>query len=215
MRDKNLNLIVDMARHGQVENLFPTPLFWYVLKSAEALNTRLRELILERERTIPSAAKSNQGGWQSPPDFFDWGEPAVTTLERCARGAVKIATARLSIPPGPGIEFRLYGWAAVNRKGHYNTMHVHPMATWSGVYYVDPGDEAPDTPGALLEFSHPITASVMTFFPGVLPSARILRPVAGMLILFPSYLQHSVRLYHGERPRICVAFNAHLNSAGG
>jgi len=31
-----------------------------------------------------------------------------------------------------------------------------------------------------------------------------------MLILFPSYLQHSVRMYHGERPRICVAFNAHM-----
>jgi hypothetical protein len=86
------------------------------------------------------------------------------------------------------------------------------MATWSGVYYVDVGDEPADAPGAVLEFSHPITAAVMTFFPGVLPSARIVRPETGMIILFPSYLQHSVRVYQGERPRVCVPFNAHLRS---
>ena len=37
-----------------------------------------------------------------------------------------------------------------------------------------------------------------------------MRPEAGMIILFPSYLQHSVRMYHGERPRISVPFNAHM-----
>ena len=125
-------------------------------------------------------------------------------------GAVKIATARVPVPPGFKIEFQLYGWAAINRRGHYNTTHVHPMSTWSGTYYVDIGDDAPDAPGGVLEFSHPITASPMTFFPGILPSARLVRPETGMIILFPSYLQHSVRVYGGERPRICVPFNAHL-----
>jgi hypothetical protein len=27
-------------------------------------------------------------------------------------------------------------------------------------------------------------------------------------------LQHSVRMYHGERPRICVPFNAHVRIVG-
>jgi hypothetical protein len=31
-----------------------------------------------------------------------------------------------------------------------------------------------------------------------------------MIIVFPGYLQHSVRMYYGERPRVCVPFNAHL-----
>ena len=39
-------------------------------------------------------------------------------------------------------------------------------------------------------------------------------PSPGDLILFPSYLVHSVRLYHGERPRICVPFNAHVRRSG-
>jgi uncharacterized protein (TIGR02466 family) len=202
--------IADMAKHGLIEFVFPTPIFSYVRQNADALNERLCDAILERERTTPSVAKSNQGGWQSPPDFFLWDKPAVADLGRFVMNAVNMATARIQIPATFKIEFQLVGWAAVNRKGHYNTTHVHPMSTWSGTYYVDAGDEAPDAPGALLEFSHPVTASPMNFFPGILPSARLVRPQTGMIIVFPSYLQHSVRMYSGERPRICVPFNAHL-----
>ncbi len=208
--------LADMATHGGIEYLFPTPLFWYVFKHVAALNAELRELILAHERAVPSMVKSNQGGWQSPTEFFSWDGEAVATLRQFAVRAVEIATGRLGLPPNVRCEFHLSSWAAVNRKGHYNTPHVHPGATWSGVYYVDPGDEPPDAPGggAVLEFAHPIVASVLTFFPSLLPSARLVRPEAGMIILFPSYLQHSVRLYRGERPRVCVPFNAHLRIVG-
>lgn len=205
--------MADVARNGRVELLFTTPLFYYQLKDAAALNAELGETILEQERTTRSPVKSNQGGWQSPTDFFGWEGEAVATLARYARRAVEVATARLSIPGSVRLDFHLSGWAAVNRNGHYNLTHVHPGATWSGVYYVDPGDEPRDGPGAAIEFAHPVAAAVMTFFPTLLPSARLVRPEAGLLILFPSYLQHSVRLYQGERPRICVAFNAHLRVA--
>ena len=152
MQQQNPDPLADMARHGRIESIFPTPIFWYVLKNADALNGQLRDIILERERSTPSVAKSNQGGWQSPPDFFDWNEPAVATLGHYVMGALKIATAGIHVPPSVKIEYQLYGWAAVNRKGHYNTTHVHPMSTWSGAYYVDVGDETSDAPGALVEF---------------------------------------------------------------
>jgi uncharacterized protein (TIGR02466 family) len=206
--------IADLAARGQMENIFATPIFRHVLADADALNAELRELILERERRVASQTKSNQGGWQSSADFFGWGGSAVGALERHVRTAVKVATARAGIPLSPALEFQLFGWGAVNRKGHYNTGHVHPGATWSGVYYVDPGDD-PDPEGAVLEFEHPVVAAVMTFFPGLFPSARVVRPEAGMMVMFPSYLQHGVRLYRGERPRICVPFNAHVRSPGG
>lgn len=213
MTQPALDPLAEIARTGQVENMFPTPVFWCVLKEVDALNAELKDLILEQERATASQVKSNQGGWQSPNEFFRWPGTSVATLERLARRAVEAATVRV-IPQNVRMEFHLSSWAAVNRKGHYNATHVHPMATWSGVYYVDPGDEPADVPGAVLEFTHPIGASVMTFFPGILPSARIVRPEAGMFILFPSYLQHSVRMYTGERPRICVPFNAHIRVVG-
>jgi uncharacterized protein (TIGR02466 family) len=214
LEDGALNPMADIARNGQVENIFPTPIFWHLVKDCDALNAELREVILEKERTTSSATKSNIGGWQSGPDFFRWQGSAVATLECYIRNALDVATVRVTAPRCLRAQFDLYGWGAVNRHGHYNTVHVHPMATWSGVYYVDPGDNPADAPPACLEFAHPIAASTMTFFPGILPSARLVRPEAGMLILFPSYLLHSVRMYHGARARVCVPFNAHLQNPG-
>ncbi len=205
--------LADMARSGQVENIFPTPIFWHVLKDCEALNSELRDIILQRERSVSTVAKSNIGGWQSGPDLFTWREPAVGVLARFVRAAVDIATIRITAPNVFRGQYELFGWGAVNRKGHYNTVHLHPMGTWSGVYYVDPGDGEGADPGGRLEFAHPVPAAAMSFLPTVLPSARLVKPEAGMVILFPSYLYHSVRMYEGERPRICVPFNAHLKIA--
>jgi uncharacterized protein (TIGR02466 family) len=209
MSENSLNPVAEMARNGRIENLFPSPMFSHVFKNVDSLNTELRDLILERERTTPSVAKSNMGGWQSDVDFLSWGGSAVATLGRYLGSVVEIATTRLPlVASNLKIQFELIAWAAVNRKGHYNTSHVHPMATWSGVYYVDPGDEPRNGPGAVLEFEHPIQAMVMNFFPGLLPSTLLVRPEAGLVVLFPSSLVHNVRMYHGERPRICVSFNA-------
>jgi uncharacterized protein (TIGR02466 family) len=210
MSESSLNPVADMAKNGRIENLFPSPLFSYVFKNVDSLNAELRDLILERERTTPSAVKSNMGGWQSQIDFLNWGGSAVQTLGRYLGTAVEMATKQLSlVAPNLKIQFDLVAWAAVNRKGHYNTSHVHPMATWSGVYYVDPGDPPQNGVGAVLEFEHPIQAMVMNFFPGLLPSTLLVRPEAGLVVLFPSSLVHNVRMYHGERPRVCVPFNAH------
>jgi uncharacterized protein (TIGR02466 family) len=212
MSDESMNPMVDMARNGQVENVFATPIFWHTLKNCEGLNSDLRALILEREKSTGSATKSNMGGWQSAPDFFDWKAPAVAALERYVRCALDVATVRVMAPKFVRATFDLHGWGAVNREGHYNTAHVHPMSTWSGVYYVDPGESADDTTEGNIEFAHPAAAATMTFFPTLLPSARLVRPQAGLMLLFPSYLLHAVRIYRGKSPRICVPFNAHLQS---
>jgi uncharacterized protein (TIGR02466 family) len=207
-----LEAVTDMAKNGQLENVFSTPVFSHVMRHCDTLNEQLRELILEMERRTPGVTRSNQGGWQSPPDLFRLKTPPIAVLERYISNAVSIATLRVTANPGLKFGVELHAWAAVNRNGHYNTAHVHPMATWSGVYYVDPGDQEAESPGGLLEFVHPISASVMTFFPHILPSARAVQPKPGLLVLFPSYLLHNVRMYQGERPRISVPFNAHVHT---
>lgn len=207
------NAIADMMRNGQVENIFPTPIFHHVVKDCDALNDGLRRLILERERSIPSASKSNIGGWQSDTDFFAWKAPEIEALLRFVRTALDAATIRATAPKCVRMQFDIFGWAAVNRAGHYNAAHVHPGATWSGVYYVDPGDSVADgAAGGQLEFINPVSAAAMDFFPDALAPARLVGPKAGLIILFPSYLLHSVRLYSGETPRICVPFNAHAKT---
>jgi hypothetical protein len=38
-------------------------------------------------------------------------------------------------------------------------------------------------------------------------AAEMLTPRAGMMVLFPSWLQHAVRPYRGQGLRISIAFN--------
>ena len=209
MSNNILNPAADLARNGRIENLFSTPLFSYIFNDVAVLNAQLRDLILKRERTTKSAQKSNIGGWQSDVDFLSWGGDAVATLGRYMSSAVEAATRQLPlVTPGLQIGFELVAWAAVSRKGDYNASHVHPLSTWSGVYYVDPGDEPSSGFGGALEFEHPVQSMVMNFFPGLLPSTLCVRPKAGLIVLFPSSLVHNVRVYQGERPRVCVPFNA-------
>jgi hypothetical protein len=38
-------------------------------------------------------------------------------------------------------------------------------------------------------------------------------PTPGDVLLFPSWLEHSVAPFHGEGERICIAFNVRLGMA--
>jgi len=56
-------------------------------------------------------------------------------------------------------------------------------------------------------------APLLTFaVPGglTLGSSELLSPRAGMMVLFPSWLMHAVRPYHGTQTRISMAFNFSL-----
>src|SRR5262249_1587088 len=150
MPDNRSDPVIDLARNGQLEYVFSTPIFSHVLRDVETLNAHLRDLILEMECRGPGVARSNQGGWQSTPDFFRWEKQPIAALERYIGHAINIATLRVTAKPELKLRMELHGWAAVNRNGHYNTTHVHPLATWSGVYYVDPGEEQSENSGGLL-----------------------------------------------------------------
>ena len=47
----------------------------------------------------------------------------------------------------------------------------------------------------------------MSFFSGILPEFHEFVPRQGLMVLFPAYLQHLVRPYLGQQPRISIAFN--------
>jgi len=190
--------------------LFAVPFLSHVWEDAAGLNAALAPLILERERTAPGRAKSNVGGWQSAEDFAQWaGEPGRQLLQRTF-DAANHATQQLFRAHGHREEFRwnFSVWANVNRRGQYNTLHLHPGATWSSVYYVDAGEAAPEQPqSGAISFVNPLLAAAHGFFPRMSPPQLTVNPVAGQTLLFPSYLQHFVHPYWGGRPRISVAIN--------
>jgi uncharacterized protein (TIGR02466 family) len=97
----------------------------------------------------------------------------------------------------------------VAESGASNAPHIHGGCYWSAVYYV----RADEGEGGDLVFHDPRMPGLVMHAPDLKPRAGggeqqvSTRPAAGMLILFPSWLAHSVTPWRGQGRRISVAFN--------
>jgi uncharacterized protein (TIGR02466 family) len=206
-----------MARlKAEIRSYFATPLAVASLAEAESLNPELRRLILERESRDQGVQHSNLGGWQSSWDFEDWGGvPAGRLLDAARELATRLTSDRAGNTVR--VSWKTNAWANVNRRGHGNEFHSHPGAYWSGTYYVDDGGIAADHAlGGAFEIQDPrgvapaMYAPVLGFaVPGgqSAGASELIFPQSGQFVLFPSWLQHGVRPYLGDRTRISVAFN--------
>ena len=114
------------------------------------------------------------------------------------------------------IAWKTNAWANVNRRNHGNEFHTHPGAYWSGTYYVDDGGIGDDPRSAASSrcriraaSRRPCTPLLGFAVPGgqSAGASELIHPKSGQMVLFPSWLLHAVRPYHGERERISVAFN--------
>lgn len=194
---------------------FPTRIFRRKFEGLDAFNKKMRSIILEREAAGDKhLVRSNVGGWHSDSDLFHWKNPEIQVLVSLFQGAlvdyVALETGRApdSFDLGAGLE----GWANVSREGNYAKAHVHPMSNLALVYYVDVGDHAADGPDDIsgaIEFLDPRNRAHMFTSPGMDSRDSLLsRPEDGVLLVFPSWLYHTVHPYRGKRPRISIASNA-------
>ena len=194
----------------QFENVFSLPIVQYQTKDTSDMNKELKEVILKKEKDTPTTNKSNHGGWQSEGDFFRWGGSSIEKVYNLFLDLISASTKKLDFIQTIPMDFHIYGWANVNRKGHSNIAHIHPMSTWSGTYYVDAGDDLDESKCGLFEAYNPNLSHLTSFFPGLLAGEYLIKPKTGMMNLFPSYVRHGVRTYYGDNPRICIAVNASM-----
>jgi uncharacterized protein (TIGR02466 family) len=204
---------------AEVRSYFATPVVVATLPEAETLNRDLRRAILERERAGESVQHSNLGGWQSDWELESWGGPAARRVLDAARDLATRMTADRAGRPVK-VAWKTNAWANVNRKGHGNEFHTHPGAYWSGTYYVDDGGIADDPAlDGAFEMQDPRGVAPAMYAPLLafavaggqsVGASELIYPRAGQLVLFPSWLSHAVRPYHGDRERISMAFNFSL-----
>ncbi len=176
------------------ELLFSTPMLRFRVADHAALDA---ELLAEGERLraiCDSAAKSNRGGWHSEGNLFDSAAPCITRLRAAAVEAVHEATRKAKAKVDPeSLALKLFGWMNMNPNGGFNAPHTHPGAHWSGVYYVaQPAVEEGNS--GMIEFLDPRSdlpnwrlLGAKSFRP-----KRKIRPDAGEIVIFPSYLVHWV-----------------------
>ena len=90
--------------------------------------------------------------------------------------------------------------------------HIHPGCSWCGIYYIQSGDND----SGYTVFENPIKSTYIDHGNLFLNNMNIVRikPEDGMLVVFPSYLNHYQALYEGVEDRIVVAFNSTINKLG-
>jgi uncharacterized protein (TIGR02466 family) len=102
-------------------------------------------------------------------------------------------------------------WANINYKDGFNRPHIHPNSLWSGVYYV----KTPKKCGHL-KIEDTRTMSLMSIptktdkkreEPKHLWREVHFEPIAGRLIMFPSWVNHCVDRNESDDIRISVSFN--------
>lgn len=187
---------------------FPTPIHQTCYENMEQFNGELSERILAMQEKSPSESYSNLGGWQGDAQLLDkLGEPYSSRLKNMiAENIQMVLNVLLEEYEKRPIPAAVVAWANVNQRGDSNQSHIHPGAQWSGVYYVSTEIEA----GGELVFTDPRSAALMSVHP-LNPfntaHAYTIRPVPGMIVVFPSFLYHAVLPYKGNSPRVSIAFN--------
>jgi len=195
---------------------FPSLVFEFDLPEAHKLNDQLLKTIYaERDHDQEGIERSNfrkLGGWHSK-----------TNLHKSAdfAGLVDIITSvtkKMSEDLGYDKTYSLQigtMWSIINPPGSSNLSHIHPGCIWSGVYYV----QAPENSGKI-SFTDPRTANLM-IKPKYIPNQKRPRqcwtkvnykPIPGRMIIFPSWLYHSVAPNLSEEEgkmgeRVIISFN--------
>lgn len=217
------NASAALPAQAEISPVFAVPLAQSRMPGHAEVNARLRDLILARANdpayANPAPSLAQQAGvFESEFNFFAWQEHCVQQLRAYCWAELGRVIATLNGYSGDQmsrLQIFSHTWFHVTREGGFVIAHTHPMASWSGVYCVSPGERPEDRPeSGVLRFHNPHFYSNAFLDPG---NARLSAPFhhgtwsiplqAGQLVLFPSWLSHEVLPFYGTDERITVAFN--------
>jgi uncharacterized protein (TIGR02466 family) len=188
--------------------MFPT-LVWKILLKVElrdAIEARVLPILDQLRRNMPTLNPGD--GWQSEQTLHQHDE--FRELISCVGNATRSILRFLRV----GQEaFEITGcWATVLAKGGIHKTHSHPNNFLSGVYYVriHPGADT-------INFHDPRRQTHVIRPPVVELTAEntdqvVVRVTNGTLLMFPSYLEHSVDTNMSAEERISISFNIMFSS---
>ena len=188
--------------------MFPTLLWKILVKPGlrDAIDAGILAMLEKMRRDLPRLEPGR--GWQSEQALHEREE--LQDLVACVSNATRSILRFLQI----GDEaFEITGcWATVLAKGAAHKAHSHPNNYLSGVYYVRTPPAA-DT----INFHDPRNQAGVIRPPVVELTAEntdqvVIRVADGTLLLFPSYLEHSVDANTSEEERVSISFNIMFSS---
>ena len=189
--------------------LFPTPVWTIQLDSYKNINEQMYNYIKFKQKIDEvGTIKSNVKGWHS--NDFDLNDKEIQNFINLILPAIEQVMTDMNWEKVKQKAKINNMWAIINTGGSANLRHQHGNSTISGAYYVrapiNSGDIVFYDPRPAPIFSHPNVIN-----PNLL-NAQIngISPKEGALVLFPSFLDHSVNENKSNEERIVISFNINL-----
>lgn len=194
-----------------IKKLFPTLI--YESKLPAGIKNRLNKQLLREiedysandDAGIAWSKKNYKGGYTSYSSITNFHKlsPTFEELERELNGHVKKFIKEL--------DYNLKGrklqmttcWVNVMPQNTYHPLHIHPLCTISGTYYVNVPAQA-----SSLKIEDTKMSSLMSAPPRKKDDYYYhFKPKAGDLILFESWVRHEVPPNQAKQKRVSISFN--------
>ncbi len=204
----------------QISHLFTVPLAHFSMQAPDEEWSQLSRFFADRASQGTAFGRPGADGatFESNNDLFHWNDPL--TLRIAAFAHISMAQTIRAVSDHSDEEFRALvfdyqSWFHVSYQGGFQPFHSQPNGSWTGLLFVDLGDEMPDRPesGAIMLHDSRVNACYLQDE----GSTRLKHPATfcaheliaerGKLYIFPSYVQQECFAYLGERPRILIYFN--------
>jgi len=99
-----------------------------------------------------------------------------------------------------------YGWGMISPKCAMSKPHVHPNSLISSAFYIKVPKDLKPSEGEF-NIQDPRPAATFGFSDLVGPNLHSIKPEAGNIAIFPSWLEHFVTPHSSEEDRISIAIN--------
>ena len=198
-------------RISDLSLIFPTPVWTSIIPNFKQINEKMLKYIKSLQSSNPiGKIKSNIIGWHSEdfnlqdenPQFFTNSISPILneSLSDMGWDLIKNKTKITAM------------WSIINPKNASNMRHIHPNNFISAAYYVkalkNSGDIVFYDPRSANTIRSPIVSKTNKLNSNIFS----VQPKEGLLVLFPSYIHHSVNRNNSEEERIVLSFNINLIS---
>jgi uncharacterized protein (TIGR02466 family) len=188
-----------------LEPVFSTPIW------SEQLNLDLPSLeryAYNLQEKDSGRVISNHGGWQSS-DIFEFDNTPIEPLINNIRKLLKVCFQTLEVPNIPVID---NAWVNINPPGSFNKPHIHGNNCFLAVvFYVKASNDSGSIffdRGSLQEY---ILSNFVPDGRNTFNSSRWqYQSKENQVIIFPSWISHSVGVNESDSDRISIALNVKI-----
>ena len=182
---------------------FPTLIWQADLPDNEKSELKnIKDFILNLKKEEPAGVKkSSYGGWQSD-TYYNHVKGFENITDKIDK-TIETIRNQIGVPELKLKDF----WCNVNTYGDYNVLHNHHGSILSGVFYVDVPDENMGNINFVRSDDISYYLPKLEEYNNFTGERATYKPETGRVLIFPSWLKHSVDANRSKKNRISVSFN--------